>query len=271
MVLRELDDDSVLCIAQSEHARVSGLIARAWGNDAVPASAPATEIELAAEHHDVGMDAFDHRPDLDPATGRPRSFMAMPLGEHVRCWRRGPALVGAENPYAGVLVSLHGSALIGRRSREQPADRELIETYLTEQERLREQLTTQLDDDPELRRCLAPEAIDHNRRLIALWDAMSLAICIPRLPNQLTDTPAGEPAIALEMRRAGGGAAGGERPSGGGGARVEVEPWPFAADAVEIAFEGRRLERRFEREEEMHRSLRRAPLERVEVSLVRPG
>lgn len=50
-----------------------------------------------------------------------------------------------------------------------------------------------------------------------------------------------------------------------------LDPWPFAADELEVACEGRRLEGRFADEPALHDALRHAPLRTVRFRLCRPG
>src|SRR5918911_1161278 len=82
------DDAGVICIGQASHAWVSGQLARRWGNDRFARPDPFDEVCLGAEQHDVGMSEWDLLPELDPDTGLPRSFMAMPLATHLRLWSK---------------------------------------------------------------------------------------------------------------------------------------------------------------------------------------
>lgn len=180
------------------------------------------------------MDPHDAAPELDPESGLPRSFMRMPLRLQISCWRRGPELVGRQSPYAGILVSLHGASLIGRR-RTDSGDRDAAEevaSYLEQQRELRERLAADAGRDPEVRPGLEPRRLEQNRLLLAAWDWMSLAICMPRLPDEVPDVPAGDERVALRM-------------SAGEEGRVVVDPWPFAEPEVEVSAAGRPLEGRF--------------------------
>ena len=105
MVLRE-DGDGVIAIGQPAHAWVSGQLARAWGNDAFPAPEPREEVCLAAEQHDLGMAACDVAPALNPDTGRPQSFLEMPVATHLELWARAPRLARSQSRYPALLVSL---------------------------------------------------------------------------------------------------------------------------------------------------------------------
>src|ERR671916_24884 len=114
MVVRE-HEDGLLAIGQPSHAWISGQLARAWGNERFGTVWPREEVCLGAEQHDVGMAEWDLEPELDPETGRPRSFMEMALEIHLDLWSKAPRRLRAQSRYAALLVSLHGSGLYERR------------------------------------------------------------------------------------------------------------------------------------------------------------
>ena len=237
MVLRELDKDSVLCIGQPAHAWVSGQLAAAWGNGLFPAPWPRDEVVLAATQHDVGMARWDAEPELDPDTGWPRSFMAMPLETHLELWAWAPWLALSQSRWAGLLVSMHGSFLYARRAGE-PGVREFLEA----QDALQRELIDSLG--------VTEAQAKRNQRLLAAWDWFSLVLCMDRLP----ETVEAERPIRVAAA----------------GDHVAVSPWPFSADEVELSAEGRRLEGRFEEEAAMRAALHAAPWHTLRWSL-RPG
>ncbi len=158
MLLRE-DGESVLCIGQASHAWMSGQLARAWAGDLGPRR---EEVLLAAEQHDVGWSAWDLAPSLDPATGRPHSFLSLPFAERVALWRDAPRRLLSQSVYAALLVSLHGTRL--------QAGDERAAGYLREQAALQHEWSRETGADPaELRR---------HRDLVAEWDRLSLALCL---------------------------------------------------------------------------------------------
>lgn len=250
-----------LCLPQSQHAAISGQIARGWGNDEFAAPAPWTEVCLAAKRHDDGMDDFDAVPALDPETGLPRDFMSMPLDLWLGCWRRGPALVAEDDPYAGLLVALHGLYLLDFRDleRESDADRADAQAFRQETGELIESLVAEVGGDVALEQYLDAAAIERNRRFLALWDAMSLAVCMPRLPDAFEGV--GPEGIEIHMEEVG--------IPGSPQKLVAVEPWPFELSEVPLAAAGRPLERTYEDPAEMHAALAAAPVEALTLTLVR--
>ncbi|HWT24658.1 MAG TPA: DUF3891 family protein, partial [Solirubrobacteraceae bacterium] len=161
-----------LVIPQPAHAWVSGQLARAWGNAEFPAPVPAEAVCLAAEQHDVGWADADLAPLLDPATGRPVPFTAVPRPYHLAIWGPAPRRLLAQSRYAALLVSLHGSGLYERGGGDHPpAVAAAIAAYLDEQRALQAALSAGLD----------PAEVARNRALLRCWDSFSLGLCYPRL------------------------------------------------------------------------------------------
>jgi hypothetical protein len=245
IVREDPDSADVLCIPQSQHAAISGQIARAWGNDLFPVPRPWDYVCEAAARHDEGMDDFDAEPELDAETGLPRSFMRMPLGIWLDCWRQGPSIVAEDSPYAGILVSLHGSGLLERRRLADAGERERAIEYLAEQEELRDEWAGAVEREPEAAPGLGRELLDANRALLVAWDAMSLAVCMPRLPDTFGRVPSLEGAVEVGFEED----AEAAEPVGPPLLRekmIRVSPWPFAEVAVELEAWGRILSGRYE-------------------------
>jgi uncharacterized protein DUF3891 len=221
VLLREEGDD-VICIGQASHAWVSGQLARAWAD-----VEPREEVCLAAEQHDVGMAQWDLAPALNPETGRPQSFMQMPLQVHLALWTAAPQRLFTQSRYAALLVSMHGTALYEMRDLDRMSDEEAdaVRAYVAAQRALQGRLATEVGaSDEELRR---------NQRLIWTWDWLSLALCLDWAPASLDDLTLHEDGV--------------------------LDPWPFAHDEVEVRCEGRRLAGRYDDEAALHAALAKAP------------
>ena len=196
-----------------------GQLARAWK------PRPSEEVCLAAEQHDVGMAEWDLAPRLHP-DGRPVSFLEMELDEHLALWSAAPDKLLTQSGYAALLVSMHGCALYeGRASVPAVAD------YLARERERQEQLIESLGADR--------DEVARDQRLVAAWDAMSLALCLG-----WDDYEVDHVGVTLSQLD---------------GARFRASPWPFAADELLVHCEGRRLTGKI--------ALEDAPRERLEFSL----
>jgi hypothetical protein len=89
---------------------------------------------------------------------------------------------------------------------------------------------------------------------VAAWDAISLMICMRRLPYAI-DRPAPIELTACDAD----------------GARVSLDPWPFGEDRLVVRCEGRRLEGRYQSDIELRDALDAAPWLTLEFELVRSG
>jgi hypothetical protein len=252
MLLRDEGDDGVLAIGQPAHAWVSGQLARAWGGAAFGAPEPREEVCLAADQHDIGMALYDLAPRLDPATGLPYPFNAMPYPTHLELWEVAPRRLLAQSRYAALLVSLHGEALYRLRDLDRlPAEEAgRIRDYLAGQRALQAELSADLGADP--------DQVRRNQRLLWTWDYLSLALCLRWAPCSTPETPAAREAVALRL----------EPVAGTGGIRFTLDPWPFAVPAVTLRTEGRRLTGRFTDEAALHLALARAQGEMLAFELV---
>jgi hypothetical protein len=167
MLLRE-EGEAVVCIGQPAHAWLSGQIARAWREPPEPWE----EVCLAAEQHDVGWARADLAPELNPDTGRPYTFIELPIPRHAAIWSAAPELVLPQSRYAALLVSMHGVALYERRDLDAlpPDHGRIVREYLDSQRALQERLIESLGADR--------DQVRRNQRLVWAWDSLSLGLCL---------------------------------------------------------------------------------------------
>jgi hypothetical protein len=246
-----------LVVGQPAHAWVSGQLARAWGNDAFPAPVPREPFCLAAEQHDVGWADADLAPVAGP-DGRPLSFMQQPRAAHVAIWRGAARRLLAQSRYAALLVSLHGTSLYERvdASGAPPEVAAAIRDYIAGERALQSRLAAGLD----------PAEVDRNRRLLLALDRLSLMLCHGNATT-LADVPAAAGAATLRLEPAAGATTSSSPairddravPPDAATARYVLEPWPFAADAVFVGCEARRLDGSFASDDELRAALEVAP------------
>jgi hypothetical protein len=245
MVLRE-DDRGVLAIGQASHAWISGQLARAWGNEQFGSLDPREEVCLAAEQHDVGMAAWDLAPTRNPATGRPHSFIEMPVATHMKLWREGPPRLVSQSRYAAMLVSMHGMRLYQTRdlTRLAPEEADEVRKFLSDSRQFQGQLIGSLGADP--------DQVKRNSDLIWTWDFLSLALCLDWAPCSAQSVPTDDGATEVQLT-----------PDG------RLTPWPFYEDSVVLRAEGRRLEERYDTDAELAAALDSARWEMVSFELRR--
>ncbi|HEY1595928.1 MAG TPA: DUF3891 family protein [Thermoleophilaceae bacterium] len=213
MLIRPEPDGSFLAIGQASHAWLSGQLARAWGNERFGPVEPREEVCLGAEQHDVAWAEWDLHPEIDPETGRPHTFISLPLPEKLALWSAAPPKLLSQSRYAALLVSMHGSALFERWPPEDPDG--IVKRYLDEQHALQAKLARGLDER-QLRR---------NQKLVFAWDYISLALCLDWAPAEVEDVPAADDSpVTLTLGEGGG-----------------LDPWPFREERVELRVEARRL------------------------------
>lgn len=261
MLYRE-DSQGRIAITQPAHAWLSGQLARAWGNDSFGTVEPREEVCLGAEQHDVGHTSWEQAPVLNPQTGLPYSFLELPRQEHVRLWSGAARLVLPQGRYAALLVSLHGTGLYERfdAATESPETVERVQNYLLQERAFQQEILVSLRADPHYRPSATEEAVTRNRRLLQIWDALSLALCfggwqtrsLPQVP-----TATGSTTLTLQTHEA--------DPT-----RVLVTPWPFHREHVTLVCEGRRLSETFSSEAVMREALNHAPWVTLHFSLF-PG
>jgi hypothetical protein len=219
MLIREEPDGGFLAIGQASHAWLSGQLARAWGNERFGTVEPWEEVCLGAEQHDVGWAEWDLDPVLDPATGRPHTFISLPLPEKLDLWSRAARKMISQSRYAALLVSMHGTALYERFPPNDPGDQRLVERFTGEQRELQRKLAEGLD----------PGELLRNQKLVFAWDYISLALCLEWAPAEVKDVPTVDAPVTLELSEDG-----------------ELDPWPFRDDLVHLRAEARRWNGSFE-------------------------
>jgi hypothetical protein len=107
-----------------------------------------------------------------------------------------------------------------------------IERYLSEQRDLQQRLGRDFDQD----------ALRRDQQLLWGWDFLSLGLCLRWEGRSVNGLTLGDGI---------------------------VEPWPFAADAVHLRTEGRRLTGRYGTQAELHEALDRAPWVTLDFELRR--
>ncbi|RMF83883.1 MAG: DUF3891 family protein [Nitrospinota bacterium] len=174
-MLVQIRADRLRLITQHHHALLSGELAAAWqGFPGQGVRLPLVLI-LATALHDLAWQPMDRSPLLDPASGRPHSFVTYPLEEKLRHYREGIAAMSRIHPYVGLLGSLHYTTFRGTEGLEAFQARER-----QRREHLKEQLGLTAREEALLQIHL---------RYLKLFDYFSLFICLTPPPATKASHP----------------------------------------------------------------------------------
>ena len=257
MLNRKEADGSVL-ISQPAHAWVSGQLAQKWGNERFGAYAPADDVYMAAALHDIGFLNWEQSPTLNPQTGMPHCFRDLPTDSHFELWTKSVRKMMRYGRYSSLLVSLHFAGLCKKhRLLDSTKEYGLKMAFLKEQETHQTTLLTSLRNDFHYEQFTAPEILERNRELLAVWDWMSLSICLGiETETSMEHAPAASDTVKLTLIRK-------------DALRTRVDPWPFKeTQPIEIICEGRRLLSTFTDQTLMRQALRAASPTTVRMLLV---
>jgi len=236
MLIRD-DGDSWLAIPQPAHALLSGQVARDWGNERFAAPDPYESVCLGAEQHDVAWTSWDLRPPLNAEARRSASFLEAPFEERLAIWDGAPERMLAQDPFAALLVSLHGRnvhTLYANADVLEPAQRAAVTAYLGRQAALQERLLALLG--------ATPEQAERAAALVLCLDAVSLRLChgwpegdLPAVDGTtIRFTPVSDTEATLD-------------------------PWPLGVPQLQVGLSARRMTERFDDEAALHAGLAGAP------------
>ena len=172
MIVRDRGDGWQV-VLQIDHEDLSGAFARAWA-DRGPQHGSLT---TAAARHDDGWAVWERAPVVDES-GKPVNFLDVDVSSHLAFYRACIAAVTEQDPYAGLLISMHGAGIYQQRYGRDPSlglsraaeAQALIDAFVAEQEAGYEA------------RLAAAGASDDDRwrdyELLQLFDRLSLYFCM---------------------------------------------------------------------------------------------
>jgi len=256
MLIRQTGD-RMIAFTQPAHAAVSAQLARAWGNELVGRVEPFDDVVLGALLHDIGWLDWEQSPTLNPETGLPHTFLQLPTRVHLGIWETASRRALAFGRYPALLTSMHFTGLYERfhdYDRDTEEEARDARALVARETAFQQELIASLRDDPATSATATDDALDRNRRLVALWDGMSLAVChgleqvrsFRSVPANGTDID-----VAFEPD----------------GEALIVDPWPFAVEPVTLTIDGRELAGPFDDEATMRDTLAAARWTKVSVVL----
>lgn len=244
MIVRDRGD-SWQVVLQTDHADLSAAFARAWAD-----RGPRHEsLVLATERHDDGWAVWEQAPLVEPDTGKPVNFLDVQVPAHLAFYRACIAAVTDQDPYAGLLVSMHGSGIYRQRYGTDPAlglthapeVMEQVDAFVAEQEAEYEQRRSAAGVSEDER------WTDYHR--LQYYDRLSLYFC-------MRDAENGESGEVRDYRL---------EPVAAW--RVSLDPFPFVESPAQFSLLRRVVPKRMRKQDEFPDELFSLPPERVEITI----
>lgn len=244
MIVRDIGDAWQI-VLQTDHADLSAGFAQAWAER----GARHDSLKLATERHDDGWAVWERAPAVDAETGRPVNFLDVGVPAHLAFYRACIAAVTEPDPYAGLLISMHGAGIYRQRYGTQPelqlthADevKELVDAFVAEQEEAYPARMTAAGASDDERWA------DYHR--LQVYDRLSLYFC-------LKDVEAGEADDVAEYRL---------EPLGPW--RVRMEPFPFRESPARFSLLRRVLPKRTWTEENFRQEFLALAPQRTDITI----
>jgi len=229
-------------VTQIDHARMSGDLAVAFGNEQFARPEPWELMTYVIAHHDEGWVEVDAAPARDPRTGLVYHLTRTPLADLMTTSRRSPDFNERHHPFCGILSSMHSWGLYNGRyglsdkifidsidPEQRPAVQAMLDAELSRQERLKQVLR----DDPATAEWADAALLFQAYKLLQFFDTLALYFqtthAAARTPSRFLNVPATRDRdVTLEVTPVAPDVA-------------TVAPWPFAPLRVEVRCPGKML------------------------------
>jgi hypothetical protein len=232
-------------ITHPDHARLAGEFATAWGNAKFRKPEPRARVLRGIACHDDGWVARDAHPSITrkgkpsafstELVGKYSAFEEIDLEEYLAVRERALRLIADEDPYAGLLISMHTYNLLtahADRSTIASEGLKLLDAFLDRQRKYQAELLAAIDSDTSLKVVeKAEQTILEHFRLLQACDNLSLLSCVAfdgpaKLlhPLPLNDGATTEVKVTPIAPR-----------------QFRLSPWPFAEPELEFHFPARHV------------------------------
>lgn len=267
-MIRHRHGSEFYLFTQQDHAQLSGRLAEQIGGALLAKPKPSAIRGIAL--HDCGWPLHDDEPTLN-SSGEPLHVFETPPAIATRVWAASSIRAADENPYAGLLVSLHGLHLSFMSQASHQSAHDVFElnkfqhAQIELQERLRPMVGLRIDRP--LTHGLAPPGTSREEddllydfRLLRAMDLFSLAIlCSENLSTEVKGLRprAGDLPVDIQI----------EVPEK---FTIRLNPWPFDRDRLEFAIPFRRVQtERFASEDPFRKAYHAARIENIAARLIR--
>jgi hypothetical protein len=258
-------------ITHPDHAHLAGDFATAWGNDQFRKPEPRSRVLKGIACHDDGWAGRDAHPTITHQ-GKPSAFSTELVGkysafeeidieEYLAVRDRAVRIIAEQDPYAGLLISMHTYNLLTAHADRSTIASEgllLLDAFLDRQGEYQSELRAAIAADASLSEVEAAEqTILEHFRLLQACDNLSLLTCVAYSPAHLLHP--------LPL-------------NDGGTAEVKVlpiaprhfrlAPWPFPEPELSFTFPARHVTAKlFADSQSLEAAFHAAPVEQLAVTL----
>jgi Protein of unknown function (DUF3891) len=199
-MVRLESDSGWWLITHQNHAGLAGAFAAEWGNAQFRRPEPRDRVLHGIACHDDGWASRDAHPVITPE-GRPSAFSIelvgkysafeqIDLGDYLAVREKAVRLIADQDPYAGLLVSMHTYNLLTEhvdRATISARNLLMLDAFLHRQRVSQSQLDAEIAADPSLLpEQKTGERIVEHFRLLQACDNLSLLACVAyRKPSHL--------------------------------------------------------------------------------------
>jgi len=242
MVIRELKDGRSYVSLQEDHAELAAQFAAHWGNRRFSQLRPYQTMVFATTFHDSGYRDFEGNPPMNVGKGRPYAHREeVPNFEAVelKAYAHNAEWVGSQDPYAGLLVSMHRTGLwqnryniftepSGRLRQRSQAVQDAKKALEETQAVIKKQLAGQRSNfDSEL---------SYNYMALQIFDLLSLYFCCDGFANEtdFKEYAIGPVRVAYDSAET---VLLSIKPNGAG--KMRVDPYPFDVSPLKVSARAR--------------------------------
>jgi hypothetical protein len=256
--------DAWQVVMQPHHGDLAGQLAEAWGNERFARPDRRDSLAIAATRHDDGWAVWERWPQAMP-DGKPMPFIEVHIRSHLAFYTAAIADVTDQDPYAGLLVAMHGAGLYRERYGTQPGLRNRwADSHRVEIEAFVESVEGTYGER------VAEAGVSEEERwaaykLLQVYDRLSLYFSglFPvrmREPHVIAPVPVDEAGGETELRVQPVSAFEPYSPS-----HVRIDPFPFADSPARFTLERRVLPKKKWGGPEFREALLSAPTETVSI------
>lgn len=229
-------------IEQADHARMSGQLAKAFGNDIFNTPVPHDLLTYIVAHHDEGWTSVDALREQSPTTGLPHHLTQTPLPYLVKTSKASPDFNEAHHDFCGLLSSMHTYGLFNGRyglsdfvfiDKIAPENKQSVTDMLNAELERQARLKSQLSSKAESAAWVEEAALMNNYKLLQFFDTLSLYFHMTNVENRgeskFLNVPDGKGTDhTLTIK-----------PTGDGS--YALTPFPFKGSEITVSVEGRYL------------------------------